>query len=180
MSQLVQEAAGPHLNIKARVTISAEAEPGTEEVGRVEPFGERRPGVIYGVGNLIENAVDFARANVQVAARWSQREVVITISDDGPGFPIDLMDSLGEPYVTTRSARPSGTTAGARYGKATGLGLGFFIAKTLLERSGGEVTLENRSRPEQGAIVRVRWPRAAFEAGTGRPGEWSGRRGSMG
>jgi two-component system, sensor histidine kinase RegB len=178
VTQLIQEAAEPHLNIKARVAMSSDAEAGIVEAGRIEPFGDRRPGVIYGIGNLIENAVEFAREHVQVSARWSLREVVITIADDGPGFPIDLMDSLGEPYVTTRPARSGVGSAGA-YGKATGLGLGFFIAKTLLERSGADVTLENRIRPESGAIVRVRWSREAFEASAGGIGEWPGRRGGM-
>ncbi len=65
---------------------------------------QRRPGVIYGLGNLIENAVDFARERVQITARWSEREVTITIADDGPGFSAEIMDTLGDPYVTTRSS----------------------------------------------------------------------------
>ena len=158
VTQLIQEAADPYRAKRTRIAIDAEPAAGTEEAGRPEPVGERRPGVIYGLGNLIENAADFARELVQVSARWSTREVVVTITDDGPGFPVDLIESLGEPYVTTRGARPNTGTG------RTGLGLGFFIAKTLLERSGAELTLENRVRPERGAIVRVRWPRAAFEA----------------
>ena len=176
ITQLIQEASEPYLKHKARVAVSAGPEADSGEAGRVEPFGERRPGVIYGLGNLIENATEFARDQVQIAARWSQRDVIITIADDGPGFPIDLMDSLGEPYVTTRSAKGGG---GARYGHATGLGLGFFIAKTLLERSGGEVTLENKQKPDRGAIVRVKWTRAAFEAGVAEAGGWPARRNTV-
>jgi two-component system sensor histidine kinase RegB len=78
--------------------------------------------------------------------------------DDGPGFPDELMDTIGEPYVTTRpSEGPQLAEEDEGY---TGLGLGFFIAKTLLERSGATVTLANRAPPQTGAIVRISWPRA--------------------
>ena len=70
------------------------------------------------------------------------------------------MDALGEPYVTTRPARPRGQT---KDGEPSGLGLGFFIAKTLLERSGATVSLDNRERPQRGAIVKISWPREVFE-----------------
>jgi two-component system, sensor histidine kinase RegB len=86
--------------------------------------------------------------------------VVIEIADDGPGVPADVMDALGEPYITTRPAQPRGQI---KDGEPSGLGLGFFIAKTLLERSGAAVTLENRQRPDRGAIVKIIWPRAVFE-----------------
>ena len=71
------------------------------------------------------------------------------------------MDALGEPYITTRPARPA---VRSKDGEPSGLGLGFFIAKTLLERSGATVTLENRQRPDHGAIVNVSWPREVFES----------------
>jgi two-component system sensor histidine kinase RegB len=122
--------------------------------------GERRPGVIYGLGNLISNAVDFALAKVEVKATWSAREVAITITDDGPGVSPLVLDALGEPYVTTRPARHAERT---RDGQPHGMGLGFFIAKTLLERSGATVSLENRAAPASGAVATVSWPRADFE-----------------
>ena len=86
--------------------------------------------------------------------------MAITIADDGPGLPADVMDALGEPYVTTRPARPRGQT---KDGEASGLGLGYFIAKTLLERSGATINLDNRERPHHGAIVKISWPREVFE-----------------
>ena len=66
------------------------------------------------------------------------------------------MNRIGEPYVTSRR-RPAGDA------EESGLGLGFFIAKTLLERSGAALTFLNRSAPEKGAVVNVRWPRGEFE-----------------
>jgi two-component system sensor histidine kinase RegB len=119
-----------------------------------EPIGPRSPGILHGLGNLLENAVDFARNRVEVAARWSNHEVVVTIADDGPGFAPEIRDRIGEPYV--KSARPGSE------GPA-GLGLGFFIAKNLLERSGAALALANRTTPETGAVIRVRWSRADFE-----------------
>jgi two-component system sensor histidine kinase RegB len=68
------------------------------------------------------------------------------------------MDRIGEPYVTSRRR-----TAGAAEVEASGLGLGFFIAKTLLERSGAVLTFENRSFPARGAVIKVRWRRSDFE-----------------
>jgi two-component system sensor histidine kinase RegB len=104
--------------------------------------------------------VDFALSKVEIKAAWSAREVVITIDDDGPGVSPLVLDALGEPYVTTRPARHAERT---RDGQPHGMGLGFFIAKTLLERSGATVSLENRPAPAAGAIATVSWPRAAFE-----------------
>jgi two-component system sensor histidine kinase RegB len=122
--------------------------------------GERRPGVIYGLGNLVENAVDFAATRVDITAAWSARDVVITIADDGPGVSPLVVDALGEPYITTR---PAPRTPQSKDGAPSGMGLGFFIAKTLLERSGATVTLENRQAPDTGAVAQITWPRAVFE-----------------
>jgi two-component system, sensor histidine kinase RegB len=164
VTQLVQEAAAPYRAYKSKLNISCAAvvngDGGTQPG---EPVGERRPGVIYGLGNLIENAVDFARERVDVAARWTANDLIITITDDGPGFLPDVMDSLGDPYITTR---PGQAATLREKGAASGLGLGFFIAKTLLERSGARLTLSNRTAPERGAMVTISWPRESFEAET--------------
>jgi two-component system sensor histidine kinase RegB len=161
VTQLIDEAAEPYRATSSRLGVSAQPDQGVEGEAAHEPVGERRPGVIYGLSNLIENAVDFARARVEIVARWSAREVLLTISDDGQGIPLDVLDALGEPYVTTRATRRARQI---KDGERAGLGLGFFIAKTLLERSGATVTLENRPRPDHGAIVTVTWPRQVFES----------------
>jgi two-component system, sensor histidine kinase RegB len=169
VSQLIEEAAEPYRVYKTRVRLDIGPEPSATGDGVREPVGERRPGVIYGLGNLLENAVDFAKSEVFVTARWSADRVVVTLVDDGPGFAPDLIDTLGEPYVTTR---PSRTRAAKEAGKPSGLGLGFFIAKTLLERSGAELTLENRPKPDVGAVVRITWPRSAYEPARIKDGNW--------
>ncbi len=132
-----------------------------------EPVGERNPAILYGLGNLLENAVDFAQAKVEVTAVWNAQEVAVTIADDGPGFAPEIMERIGEPYTTSRGRKRANFDSGAAEPEASGLGLGFFIAKTLLERSGATLVLENKTRPERGAVVRVRWGRADFEQADG-------------
>jgi two-component system sensor histidine kinase RegB len=166
VTQLIEEAAGPYLWSSTKLDVSAAPEVASDARAAQEPVGQRRPGVLYGLGNLVENAVDFARTRVEITARWSEREVTIAIADDGPGVSPEVMDALGEPYVTTRPARPRGQ---ATAGEPSGLGLGFFIAKTLLERSGAVVVLDNRPRPARGAVATISWPRAAFESGAAAP-----------
>jgi two-component system sensor histidine kinase RegB len=158
--ELIEEAAEPYRGFPARIAISGAPMAEGEGEAAAEPVGERRPGVVYGLASLVENAVDFARDQVVITAAWSAREVVITIADDGPGVPQIVMDALGEPYITTRPSPRPGQGAD---GEPTGMGLGFFIAKTLLERSGAAVVLENRLPPETGAVARVTWRREVFE-----------------
>ncbi|MBB4038771.1 two-component system sensor histidine kinase RegB [Microvirga flocculans] len=126
-----------------------------------EPLCRRNPGVVYGLSNILDNATDFAESQVTIGASWSPHEVVIEIRDDGPGYAPDILLRVGEPYVTTRSAaeRTQDSEEGG------GLGLGLFIAKTLIERSGAELTLTNAAPPATGAIARIVWPRHAFERG---------------
>jgi two-component system sensor histidine kinase RegB len=157
LSGLIEEVVAPHRNFGIEIDTVLPDDRSDEPVGR------RNPALLYGLGNLVENAVDFAKSRVEIAARWTPKEVTMTISDDGPGFAAEVIDRLGEPYLTTRGARQLGTDEEA------GLGLGFFIAKTLLERSGASIAFANRAAPEQGAVVRVRWDRADFEA-TDQPG----------
>jgi two-component system sensor histidine kinase RegB len=114
--------------------------------------GRRNPGVIYGLGNLVENAVDFARKTVTVRWSWDELDVTFSVIDDGPGFPPEIIDRIGEPYMSTRQGNEAGG----------GLGLGLFIAKTLLERSGATLDFRNSSGLGEGAIVQISWPRTVF------------------
>jgi len=175
VGQLLEEATEPYRT--GKVTIVIDAGPNMLQPGNVagttEPVGERRPGVIHGLGNIIENAVDFSRQRVEITARWTDREVSIVVADDGIGFKPEILETIGEPYVTTRQAAKAGTRSAAGdlpalpAAHAGGLGLGFFIAKTLLERSGATVSFGNRTGGGTGAVVSVAWPRRAFEASEG-------------
>lgn len=134
----------------------------TSDTTGPEPVFKRNPAIAYGLGNLLENAADFAAAKVAVEARWTDASVAISVSDDGPGFHQDIFDRLGDPFVTTR---PGYGAEPDEDGGHDGMGLGFFIAKTLLERSGAVVSLSNRPAPQHGAVVQVVWPRAVIDVG---------------
>jgi two-component system sensor histidine kinase RegB len=151
LSGLIEEVVAPHRNFGVAINVLLPSD------RALEPTGTRNPAIVYGLGNLVENAVDFARATTEVVATWDEEEVIITIRDDGPGFAAEVTDRLGEPYVTTRRHRPKQDS------EETGLGLGFFIAKTLLERSGATLTFSNHRSLGFGAEVSMRWARSEFE-----------------
>jgi two-component system sensor histidine kinase RegB len=148
LTSMIEEVIAPHRDFGIKINL----EPG--ERRGPEPVGQRKPGVIYGLGNLVENAVDFAKSSVWVRWRWTDTVVSLTITDDGPGFLADVIDRIGEPYMSTRQ----GTEPGG------GLGLGLFIAKTLLERSGATVSFRNSTEQGKGAVAEISWSRAAFAA----------------
>ena len=148
LTSLVEEVTAPHRDFG----IAIKLEPG--ERHGPEPVGRRNPGVIYGLGNLVENAVDFAKKRVTIGWRWNDEEIAFSIVDDGPGFPPEIVSRIGEPYMSTRQGVERGG----------GLGLGLFIAKTLLERSGATLSFRNSNTPGEGALVEIVWPRAAFLA----------------
>ena len=152
LTALIEEVVAPHRNFGVAIDVTVPANRGGE------PVGARNPAILYGLGNILENAVDFAHERVVVDAQWNDDVIDVTISDDGPGFAPEILDRIGEPYVTTRRRKPDATEE-----QPTGLGLGFFIAKTLLERSGATLSFENRSFPERGAVIKLRWRRAEFE-----------------
>jgi two-component system sensor histidine kinase RegB len=153
LRQLVQEVIEPHADAKdVRVEAIVTGSPGVKT-----PDIRRMPEITHAFTSFVENAVDFAKSEVLVSARFDAEWVSIEVRDDGPGFAPDILAKLGEPYVTTRPG-----AEGSRTGHI-GMGLGFFISKTLLERSGALVTFQN-SRP-RGAVVSARWPRVKIEAG---------------
>jgi two-component system, sensor histidine kinase RegB len=149
--QLVQDVIEPHLvhGVRVEAVVNGPS-------GETAPDIWRRPEIIHAMTSIVENAVDFARGEVIVIARFDARYIVIEARDDGPGFSPEVLAKLGEPYVTTRPG-----AEGSRTGHI-GMGLGFFIAKTLLERTGATVDFRNGRRG--GAVVSARWPRPALEA----------------
>lgn len=151
--QFLNEVIEPHLNAGVRVEAVVTGPPGARP-----PEIRRMPEVLHAMTSLVENAVDFARSEVLVSVRFDEATVVVEVRDDGPGFSIDVLTKLGQPYVTSR---PS--AEGSRSGHV-GMGLGFFIATTLLERTGARVDFHNAK--QGGAIIAARWPRSAVEAPT--------------
>ena len=151
LRQLLHEVLEPQSSVKG-VRVEAIV---TGPHGLTAPDIRRMPEVLHALTTFAENAVDFATSEVLVTARYDETDLSIEVRDDGPGFAPDILSRLGEPYV---SSRPG--TAGGRTGHV-GMGLGCFIGKTLLERTGAEVRFQN-SRP-RGAVVSARWLRAQIE-----------------
>ena len=147
LSSLIEDVLAPH----RAYGIAIEVIEKSPRAG--EPVGIRNAGILYGLGNLVENAVDYAREKVTVRVEHTAETVTIEIEDDGQGYAPEILGRIGEPYVTRR--QPDA--------QAGGLGLGLFIAKTLLERSGARLTFTNRE-DGSGAHVRVVWPRGVMES----------------
>ncbi|WP_170410753.1 sensor histidine kinase RegB [Ruegeria atlantica] len=169
LSTVVHEAAEPHINRGKTVHF----EEGPAEDGDVQqPSILRKPEIIHGLRNLIQNAVDFSRDNVWVEAEWSTKQITVSIMDDGRGYPSQMIGRIGDPFMRRRRSETDKRTRP----EYEGMGLGLFIAKTLLERSGAELDFANGSDPYQtlsdnpdrrGAIVKVTWPRNLVDAQTG-------------
>lgn len=153
LRQLLEEVIQPHGAASADVRVEAIL---SGAKGVATPDVRRLPEIIHALTSFVENAVDFATSEVLVTARFDAESISIEVRDDGPGFSPEVLDRLGEPYVTSR---PEGE--GSRTGHI-GMGLGFFIAKTLLERTGAVVTFENA--PPRCALVMTHWARKTLEA----------------
>jgi two-component system sensor histidine kinase RegB len=125
-----------------------------------EPQCERNAALLYGLGNLIENATDFAKTKVRITANWNADTIDISIEDDGPGFTPEIKRRLGEPYTTTRPAPASQNQSDETIPPHEGMGLGFFIAKTLLERLGATLKVSEKNTLP-GASLTLEWQRTA-------------------
>lgn len=153
----LSSAAAPYQNARVAIHIEMEARGIDDADNRI--LIHRRPEWLHAFSAFIENAVDFARSEVRIAAEVTRGYVALTISDDGPGFAPDILSRLGEPYISSRYDAEEGVKAGKKLGEQShsGMGLGFFIAKTLLEHTGANVTFGNREIG--GAYVRALWQR---------------------
>ncbi|MEL6112197.1 MAG: ActS/PrrB/RegB family redox-sensitive histidine kinase [Pseudomonadota bacterium] len=158
LDHALKEAAGPFLDPKnstdpaIEIVVMARNENGE---ATDPPELLRRPEIIYGLRNIIENAAGFAMSKVEISGTHGDGQIAVTVKDNGPGFSPDILARLGEPYINPKAANQ-------RTRRHNGLGLGFFIAKTLLEHTGGTVVFGNRdterSGTTRGAQVRVQWP----------------------
>jgi len=168
LGALLDEIAGEHRGSDVTIDIHL-----PESARGPEPKVWRIPELLHGLGNLIANAADFARTKVGVSAEWNMQEVCLFVEDDGPGFEPEILERIGEPYVTSRPGSyalgntelgPTDAFAGQH-----GMGLGFFIARILVEQTGGNVRAKNRE--EGGARIALRWPRGAID-GESPPGRF--------
>lgn len=147
---IIEEAATPHMDRGPSVNIHID--------GRAadQPVVQRTPEMLHGLRNLIQNAVDYATQRVEILISWNDRDVIVTIRDDGPGFPPHLVSRLGDPLqrVGRSMDRPG----------YDGMGLGLFISKTLLGRTGAKLKFANGTESRRGAIVAVTWPKSKLRA----------------
>lgn len=161
LETVVREAAEPHVDRGKTVSFNV----GPDALGEpTQPSIARRPEIVHGLRNLIQNAVDFSRTQVIVDVMWSSDHISVRISDDGEGFPPSVIGRIGDPYVKRRRFSEDG----AKRPGYEGMGLGLFIAKTLLERSGAKISFTNSRRhgyaswtgeATGGAVIDVVWPR---------------------
>ncbi len=149
LTAMVEEVVAPLRDFGKTIRVDLEGETATM------PHLNRAPGIHYGLGNILDNAVDFASDTVTVQLVWDDEAVRIVINDDGPGFSPVILHKLGEPFVSRRTRRHGG--------RDRGMGLGMFIAKTLLERSGADVTFGNDAT-NGGAKADIVWPRERLES----------------
>ncbi|MFT6090117.1 MAG: two-component system sensor histidine kinase RegB [Sulfitobacter sp.] len=167
LSAVIEEAAEPHMGRGKTIEFAFGQAAGAT---LNQPSILRKPEIIHGLRNLIQNAVDFADSTVWVEANWTDTQISIRIFDDGKGFPPHLLGRIGDPLMRRRRSRRSAT----QRPEYEGMGLGLFIAKTLLERSGAELHFANGSDRTSradlrklGAVVEVVWPRSKIDAVAG-------------
>ncbi len=145
LTEMIEEIIEPHRHLGIAIDVDADGH------GDMPVF-VRNPGIMYGLGNFVENAVDFASSRVTINCSWTADSISVEVSDDGPGYGVDQLERLGEPDVSaTRGPKR------ARKG-SEGLGLGIFIAKTLLERTGAQLKFSTGRATGRGAIARIEWP----------------------
>ncbi|MBB6249645.1 ActS/PrrB/RegB family redox-sensitive histidine kinase [Nitrospirillum iridis] len=152
--QVVEAVAAPHRRPEVALEITVT---GAEE-GAPSPL-PLTPELQHGLGNILQNAMQFAHSRVDVTLHCDAAALMLTVADDGPGFPVSLLERLGEPYVSDRDERLEEVPV--RAGGPGTMGLGLFIAQILLERTGATVAYANGppgSTPlGAGARVMVSW-----------------------
>ena len=103
--------------------------------------------IVYGIRNFIGNANKFAKKNIYISITSDSENSSISIEDDGIGFPKDILTKIGEPYIKSYQSKNK---------SRTGLGLGIFIGKTLLEKNKAKLLIRN-SETRGGAEIKIEW-----------------------
>jgi len=117
------------------------------EKNKLNPSIERTLEITYGLRNFIGNAVKYSNSSVDITLESNDKITEVKVCDDGPGFSDDILDVLGEPYIRSKNAIIS---------SKSGLGLGTFIGKTLLERMKANVKFDKCPKTN-GAMVTIKW-----------------------
>ena len=147
LSALVCAAADRHREVGIALNIDT-----VSDDDSAEPIVANSPEFNHGLGNIVQNAVQFARDSVAIRVAWSEEMITVTVRDDGPGFAPAVLDRVGEPYISSRGEGH--------------LGLGIFIAQALLQRTGGRLAVRNlrgAGGRVDGGEVAITWPRASLD-----------------
>jgi two-component system sensor histidine kinase RegB len=147
LSALVRVAADRHRVDSIALNIDAASDDES-----AEPIVANSPEFNHGLGNIVQNAMQFARESVTVQIAWNVDLITVTVRDDGPGFAPAVLDRVGEPYISSRGEGH--------------LGLGIFIAQSLLQRTGGRLAVRNLrgagGRVDGGEVV-ITWQRVSLD-----------------
>ena len=117
------------------------------EKNNTNPNIEKTLEITYGLRNFIGNAVKYSNTQIEISLESNNKVTEVKICDDGPGFSEDIRNILGEPYIRSKSKLIN---------SKSGLGLGTFIGKTLLERMKAKVIF-GKCDKTKGALVIIRW-----------------------
>ena len=168
---LIQEATEPHQNRGKSIILEVDSWQGNifDDIKLKEQLNVyRKPEIIHGIRNLVQNAVDFAKSTVWIRVDWQNDIVSFIIIDDGLGFSPDMIGRLGDPFLKDKAYKNQ-LREQTQY---EGMGLGLFIAKTLLERTGATLSFSNNTTKKEaeqkktlkdGAVVQVSWPKNLLE-----------------
>ena len=163
---IIQEACSPIFNSnKKEINFSLNNKFG-RDIGDFKEFNQpilaRKPELIYGIRNIIQNAIEFSKSTVWIDVTYNVKNINIFISDDGGGYPSNLLKKIGEPFLNESNFKKNFENSRPYY---EGMGLGLFISKTLLENLSANVTFNNEKnrKNEKGAIVRIIFDREKIE-----------------
>ena len=163
---IIQEVCSPIINSnKKEINYSLNNKFG-RDIGDFKEFNQpilaRKPELIYGLRNIIQNAIEFSKNTVWIDVTYDVKSLNIFISDDGSGYPSNLLKKIGEPFLNESNFKKNFENSRPHY---EGMGLGLFISKILLENLGANVTFNNEKnrKNEKGAIVRIMFEREKIE-----------------
>ena len=125
-----------------------------DKKNEINPRIKRTLEITYGLRNFIGNAVKYSKSLVEITLESDNKITKVIICDDGPGFPLDVKDILGEPYIRSKNNEIN---------SKSGLGLGTFIGKTLLERKNATIAFDRCSKTN-GAMVTIQWATSSLHS----------------
>ena len=154
---LIEAAVEPYDKPEIKTSITSTSE---GKVDEEHPMVLRSPEILHSLGLFAQNAIQFAHESVDISVVWNNRTITLTLHDDGPGFDPQILGRLGDPLISNRE-QVQKISGSRKEEDGEHMGLGVFIATTLLAHTGGKVTYSNHVNG--GAVVTIVWPRQRLE-----------------